>query len=45
MTEFRVFVAYEDGAFAGFVVLTMDDLADILQTLTGISTISVMKIK
>lgn len=43
--KYRVYVTYEDGAFAGFVILTIDDLADILQTMNGINTITVVKIK
>lgn len=45
MNEYRVFVAFEDGSFAGFVILTLDDLADTLMSMTGISTISIIKVK
>lgn len=44
MTEYRVFVAYEDGSYAGFVILTLDDLCDTLMTMNGVATLSVVKI-
>lgn len=37
--EYRVFVQYDDGAFSSFVILTLDDLVDILQTMSCVRSI------
>ena len=45
MTEYRVFVAYEDGSFASFVSLSLEDFYDTLSSLTGVQNIVIVRTK
>lgn len=44
-TEYRVFVQYVDGAFCGFIVLTLQDLFDTVGSLKGVDAISIFAIR
>ena len=45
MTEYRVFVYYQSGAFACFTCFTLEDICDTIGTLKGVVAFNVFCVK